>query len=70
MRDDIQSDLDIYYQETAIGYYEQAVKFKSQNRRAAAQEALQQARFWAFKCPAESILKLENNITNLELGLY
>ena len=70
MTDELLSDLHTYYRETSIGYYERAITLKHQNRRAAAQEALQQARYWAFKCPAESISQLENNITNLEQGLY
>ena len=64
------NDREIYFQETAQSYYQKAYALQQANRKAAAQEALLEARYWAFKCPAESILKLENDITNLENKLY
>tara|TARA_R110001592_G_scaffold23349_1_gene91655 strand:- start:804 stop:1016 length:213 start_codon:yes stop_codon:yes gene_type:complete len=70
MRDSLEDTLHVYFAETATSYYETALSLSAEHRKAAAQEALLQARYWAFKCPAESILKLENDITNLERKLY
>ena len=64
------NDREVYFHETAQSFYQKACALQRVNRKAAAQEALLEARYWAFKCPAESILKLQNNTTNLENKLY
>lgn len=63
-------EFEIYFFEMAESYYQMAAKYAAEHRRAAAQEALNTARYWAAKCPAFSTQQLENNITNLEEKLY
>ena len=65
-------DRDVYFYETAKNYYDKALNLSLQYRKAAAQEALRDAKSWLFKCPGGHIntTHLTNCITNLENKLY
>tara|TARA_R110001592_G_scaffold349393_1_gene644632 strand:+ start:570 stop:785 length:216 start_codon:yes stop_codon:yes gene_type:complete len=64
------SDLQVYYSETARNYYDKAVLLKTQSRRAAAQEAIQEAQYWVFKCQAENVQGLTALIADLQNEIY
>ena len=64
------TDFELYFAETAEAEYEKALEFKAQGRRAKAQVAIREAKYWAIKCPAESILDLGDRIIKLENQLY
>ena len=64
------TDLEVYFVETTRNQVELAEKFYLQNRKAAAQEALREARYWAFKCVPESLFDISDRITKLENQLY
>ena len=59
-----------YYRTTAEAEVEMAEAYQSQGRKAKAQEALQQARYWFMKCRFKDLSPLQNRITNLENTLY
>ncbi len=59
-----------YFAETAEAKVTRAEALAKEGRRALAQEVLTEARYWAMKCPAESILGLGDRITILEKQLY
>ena len=61
---------DVYYFETAYSCYEKALNLSLANRRAAAQAALIEAKYWLFKCPSTSLFDLTNKIINLEKQIY
>ena len=61
---------EVYYFETATTCYEKALSLSLVNRRAAAQAALIEAKYWLFKCPSVSLFDLTNKITNLEKQIY
>lgn len=59
-----------YYRTSTEAEVEMAEAYQSQGRKAKAQEALQQARFWFMKCKFEDLSPLQNRITKLENTLY
>jgi len=63
-------DLYDYYRTSTEAEVEMAEAYFSQGRRAKAQEALQQARFWFMKCKMDDLSPLQNRITKLENTLY
>ena len=64
------NDLYDYYRTSTEAEVEMAEAYQSQGRRARAQEALQQARYWFMKCRMNDLSSLQNRITNLENTLY
>ena len=64
------SELQVYYSETARNYYDKAIRLKIQGRRAAAQEAVQEAQYWVFKCQAENVQGLIALIADLQNDIY
>ena len=64
------TDYEIYFAEVAEAELAKAETLAKQGRKAGAQLALREARYWAIKCPAESILSLGDRITILENKLY
>jgi hypothetical protein len=59
-----------YYRTATEAEVEMAEAYQSQGRKARAQEALQEARFWFMKCNCDDLRPLQNRITNLEKTLY
>jgi hypothetical protein len=64
------NDHQFYFAETAEAKVIRAEALVKEGRRAKAQEVLTEARYWAMKCSAESILGLGDRITILEKQLY
>lgn len=64
------TDYESYFAEVAETELAKAEALAKQGRRAGAQHALREAKYWAIKCPAESILNLGDRITILENKLY
>ena len=63
-------DLHDYYRISTEAEVEMAEAYQSQGRKAKAQEALRQARFWFMKCKMDDLSPLQNRITKLENTLY
>ena len=63
-------DLYDYYRTSTEVEVEMAEAYQSQGRKAKAQEALRQARFWFMKCKMGDLSPLQNRITKLENTLY
>ena len=59
-----------YYRTSAEAEVEMAEAYQSQGRKAKAQEAFQQARYWFMKCDFDDLHPLQNRITNLAKTLY
>lgn len=59
-----------YYRTSAEAEVEMAEAYQSQGRKAKAQEAFQQARYWFMKCNCDDLHPLQNRITNLAKTLY
>lgn len=59
-----------YYRTSAEAEVEMAEAYQSQGRKAKAQEAFQQARYWLMKCDLDDLHPLQNRITKLENTLY
>ena len=63
-------DLYDYYRISTEAEVEMAEAYLSQGRKAKAQEAFQQARYWFMKCRFEDLSPLQKRITKLENTLY
>ena len=63
-------DLYDYYRTSTEAEVEMAEAYQAQGRKARAQEALRQARFWFMKCKMDDLSPLQNRITKLENTLY
>ena len=63
-------ELSEYYRLATESELQMAEAYLTQKRKAAAQEALLEARFWFMKCRGEDLQPLQNRITNLEKTLY
>lgn len=64
------TEFELYFAETAEAELKKAEALAKQGRRAGAQHALREAKYWAIKCPAEGVLGLGDRITILENQLY
>lgn len=64
------TDYELYFSQVAEAELSKAEALARQGRKAGAQLALREARYWAIKCPAESTLSLADRITILENKLY
>ena len=63
-------DLYDYYRTSTEAELDMAEAYLAQGRKARAQEAFQQSRYWFMKCKMGDLSLLQNRITNLENTLY
>jgi len=63
-------DLYEYYRTATEAELDMAEAYLAQGRKAKAQEAFQQSRYWFMKCRMDDLSPLQNRITNLENTLY
>ena len=61
--------LDSYFFHTAETELARARMFADQGRKARAQEALREAKYWAIKCDAENTKALQDSIIALDYEL-
>ena len=63
-------ELDAYFFHTAEAELAKARIFAEQGRKAKAQEAIREAKYWAIKCKAEDTKKLQDSIIALDHELH
>lgn len=61
--------LQAYFLETAEAELANARRYAGQKRRAKAQEALREAKYWAIKCQPVDTKRLQDDITLLDYEL-